>query len=705
MSLVINNNNITDIAIGNREIIRISDANSNVLWEKTVQPTITYVKSITEDADYTQSQWDYTHCIDTGVPHTTSTTTVRIKYTPKDTYSDRMVGYFPSDSGCSGDDNDFRIFSYSGGSFDYKTSRQSNIGVFNQNTYYDLTIGDNFVYDNINETYLYQGSTVGSVPSQGCHIFVDVSTLYVDEVIITDGNTTLFDGKAAYDSNGHIGLYDTVSDTMKYNPNLTMTYQLETRFYFEARENNSVLTWPYYSTPTSPASLTDVEFSIDGVNWTDCDTQRSCQLNAGEKVFFKKVNNRGKWQMYGQTTSMSTVHPFFRITSGSFNVGGKLSSLLFNDQTDDLVLTGDCGGLFCQIGNLVDASQLDINVDFSQTQYAFKGAFFRCYYLVNSPSLLSTNLSQGCYQGMYEDDSNLVTPQNLPALTVPRDAYGVMYDGCSLLDNVTVGATSWDIMNSVGWLASVAATGTFTKPSSLVVGTGTGEIPDNSTNGIPTGWTVVSYTPTLPAPTINFENAVEECWDGSAAGLGYANVTASYESIQNATFYIRYCLDGGDITQESWVETNSVTITDSLGGDYIVQAKATKSGWNNSTVAETIVTILPSEQCPAEPDCTDCNYWSDCGYESYEDCQCQQYGEECGLDPCQECYDACEGDPDCEAECDSGPCGGGDEPDPCEGVDCSDCSNWDNECCGYESYEDCDCQNNGNCPEEEEPEE
>ena len=35
-----------------------------------------------------------------------------------------------------------------------------------------------------------------------------------------------------------------------------------------------------------------------------------------------------------------------------------------------------------------------------------------------------------------------------------------------------------------------------------------------------------------------------------------------------------------------------------------------------------------------------------------------------------------------------------------EETDCSDCNNWEE--CGYESYEDCDCQVNGNC--EEEPE-
>lgn len=93
-----------------------------------------------------------------------------------------------------------------------------------------------------------------------------------------------------------------------------------------------------------------------------------------------------------------------------------------------------------------------------------------------------------------------------------------------------------------------------------------------------------------------------------------------------------------------------------------------------------------------ETDCTDCTNWQACGFESYEDCQCQVNGIDCP-DPCvdwenkgYESYEEC----DCA---ENGNCG--DEPD------CTDCNNWEE--CNYASYEDCDCQVNGNC--EEEPEE
>lgn len=508
-------------------------------------PTITFVKSITEDADYTQSQWDYTHCIDTGVPHTTSTTTVRIKYTPKDTYSNRIVGYCPSDSGCSGDNNDFRIFSYSGGSFDYKTSRASSLGVFNQNTYYDLTIGDNFVYDNINETYLYQGSTVGSVPSQGCHIFVDVSTLYVDEVIIMDGNTTLFEGYAAYDSLGRVGLYDTVSDSMKYNSNLTMTYEEYQDNEFAIQSINGT------GSVTVPAG---VKYSMDKTTWSDgASSTTLSNLAVGEKVYCKTVACDGSWPSGAS----------FVIQSGNYmKVSGKLGYLLFGNTTDDQLMTTAASGVFYNCSGLVDASDLEFNVDMSNiTQSAFADFFNRCtsltaapvlpyttltrdcyslmFYgcssLVTAPTLPATIMAYGCYNCMFKDCTSLVTPPALPATTlanycydqmfkgcisltsvptlqattlanycyremfsgctslttgpslpatsIPTYAYNMMFYDCTSLNSITTYADTWSETNALSWMYNVAASGTFTKPANTTIPTGV--------SGIPTGWTVV----------------------------------------------------------------------------------------------------------------------------------------------------------------------------------------------------------------------
>lgn len=170
----------------------------------------------TDHSNYVQANH-----IDTGIEHTASTMTAEIEYYGLDGNSDRMVGYQEGDSGCISDNNDFRVFGYMNGTFDYMTYRQG-LGSINQG-YQHLTIGDCYCYDNQTNQYLCQGTTVGSVPSPNCHILVDVSLIKVKSVKIMGGNTVLFDGVAAKLGND-IGIFDRVSGQLKYNSNVPMSY-------------------------------------------------------------------------------------------------------------------------------------------------------------------------------------------------------------------------------------------------------------------------------------------------------------------------------------------------------------------------------------------------------------------------------------------------------------------------------------------------
>ena len=170
------------------------------------------------------------HRLDTGIAHTASTMTIEIEYfgiSNWDTYSDRIVGYAPDDPGCLGDDNDFRVFACMMGAFDYLDERDEE-SFFQNNKrigagYQRLVIGDGYCYDKIAERNAYELNVKGEVPSPGCHIYVDVSYNKVRRVIIRDGNTVLFDGRAAKDGST-IGLYDSVSQRMITNTAVTMTY-------------------------------------------------------------------------------------------------------------------------------------------------------------------------------------------------------------------------------------------------------------------------------------------------------------------------------------------------------------------------------------------------------------------------------------------------------------------------------------------------
>lgn len=165
-------------------------------------------------------QYQQTHRLDTGIAHTASTMTVQIEYYGLGGNSDRMAGYQEGDPGCTSDSYDFRVFGYNNGTFDYMSYRYSYGSKVNG--YQNITFGDCYAYDNVNQAYLCQGSAYGQVPSPNCHIYVDVSWIRVKSVKIMDGNNLLFDGVAA-ELGGEYGLFDRVSDQLITNSNIQIT--------------------------------------------------------------------------------------------------------------------------------------------------------------------------------------------------------------------------------------------------------------------------------------------------------------------------------------------------------------------------------------------------------------------------------------------------------------------------------------------------
>lgn len=187
---------------------------------------ITYLDYITEDY-WDNSAWVASSKIDTGIIMNDPSITVRIKYKPKYTvhdtwtFCDRICGYMGGDYGTL--DNGLRIFGFSGGTFDSASGRRTRLNFTTPDQLYDLTFDKDSLYDNINQRWLVNSTGEISIPlPSNSHIFVDVNWTYVKELTINNGNTVLFNGLAAKDEQGHIGLYDTVSQTLKYNPDIVM---------------------------------------------------------------------------------------------------------------------------------------------------------------------------------------------------------------------------------------------------------------------------------------------------------------------------------------------------------------------------------------------------------------------------------------------------------------------------------------------------
>ena len=178
------------------------------IWETTFFPT-----------------WNQNSMIDTGV-FAQDDCEIRVAYQGAGADVDRIVGF--SQEGSAGDDDDFRIFYYSDGTFDWGTERQSNIagsigGFIGSGVDYDITMGNGWLYDNLTSSYLYQGST--STYNHNCSIRVDVGGQKVKSLQIKNGGIVVFDAFAALDNSDNvIGLFDTVSDTMFTNSSLNLTY-------------------------------------------------------------------------------------------------------------------------------------------------------------------------------------------------------------------------------------------------------------------------------------------------------------------------------------------------------------------------------------------------------------------------------------------------------------------------------------------------
>ena len=169
--------------------------------------------------------WNMNNIIDTGI-FAPDDCEIRVAYQGAGVTVDRIVGF--SQEGSAGDDDDFRIFYYSNGSFDWGGRRVSGIadsigGFVGSGVDYDITMGNGWVYNNLTSSYIYQGST--STYNHNCSIRVDVGGQKVKSLQIKNGGIVVFDAFAALDnSNNVIGLFDTVSDMMFTNSSLNLTY-------------------------------------------------------------------------------------------------------------------------------------------------------------------------------------------------------------------------------------------------------------------------------------------------------------------------------------------------------------------------------------------------------------------------------------------------------------------------------------------------
>ena len=157
-------------------------------------------------------------------------------------------------------------------------------------------------------------------------------------------------------------------------------------------------------------------------------------------------------------------------------------------------LTYQCyNSMFYGCKSLTQAPVLPAN---SLVGDCYKYMFAGCTSLTTAPALPATTLAQDCYNSMFDSCTSLTTAPELPATILDSGCYSYMFYGCTKLKYIKCLATDISATNCTkNWVDGVAATGTFVKSLNMSGWT-------TGISGIPEGWTVLNYVPSLLTPKI-----------------------------------------------------------------------------------------------------------------------------------------------------------------------------------------------------------
>ena len=203
---------------------------------------------------------------------------------------------------------------------------------------------------------------------------------------------------------------------------------------------------------TVSLSNNEINYSIDnGLTWMKLQAGNTTpSINSGEKIYLKGNIEAYLYEPIGT----------FNI-SKKFNLSGNVMSIIFGDEADkhnslikyphcfkklfintkiinvsknilpSTELSQNCyQGMFQGCTSLVSAPELPAT---ALSDSCYMGMFDNCTSLVNAPELPATTLTKGCYQGMFNGCKSLVSAPELPATTLTRDCYYNMFNGCKSL--------------------------------------------------------------------------------------------------------------------------------------------------------------------------------------------------------------------------------------------------------------------------------
>ena len=494
-----------------------------------------------------------------------------------------------------------------------------------------------------NSSYKYQIGSGSEVTVQAYSGDTTVTVPYGESLTLT----ALTPGGYIYIGNNEIGDTATYLFNNLQNAATFDSWMAETDYVcFEAEEANSTVAM----TATGGGQPT-VRLYISTDNkqtWSTWDKSAVTLANVGDKVYLYGNNNKAFREM---ASSWQGYWSF--VMTGKIAASGNIKRLMSRKPVPELGSYA-YSYLFAGCTALTSAPTLDIAYT---TNYIFSHMFDGCTGLTQAPALPAMTLSSNCYRYMFNGCTSLaIAPDLRNVTTTAVSCCSNMYNGCTSLETAYApDRNTWTTSQFTNWLANVAATGTL-----YATGRAAGVIPTDSTNGCPSGWTVV-----IAPIFLHFDGPLSYTYGGTTTAVASGDRSS-----------LAMDVNGGDLvitTADVYEQLYKNNVHQGCGTDYTYDY----AGLANGDVF-TSVSVTP-----------DCTCWQEQGYADIEECNCAEFGEDCP-DQCQECIANCEGDPECEEmcyECDN-PCG---EP-------CNVCNEWQER--GYESYEDCQCQQYGECGEE-----
>ena len=192
----------------------------------TKTATVAVSQSVAQLVSYIHTQTMSSHSgkyIYTGITLTVDTE-VRVKAQYRGyVEGGTLVGGYSTDPSY-GENNEWRMFYVNNQVYYDANDRRATSGYksFSTGDLIDYTISNYSVYDNNTSTNVINATQYTTVPE--CTIIVSVGSWWLQELEIIQGGVTVFDGKAAV-SGSDIGLFDSVSNQMVVNPDLTMAYE------------------------------------------------------------------------------------------------------------------------------------------------------------------------------------------------------------------------------------------------------------------------------------------------------------------------------------------------------------------------------------------------------------------------------------------------------------------------------------------------